>query len=300
MRKSGLLRQEMMWGYIFVLPAILGVVVWTAWPMIYSAWLAFHKWDLFTNPVPVGFGNFKEAFFEDPLFWHSLKVTAYYTIVGVPLQLIAGFLLALLLNTKIKGITIFRTIYYLPSIVPAVANSVLWMWLLNYEYGIINTFLGLFGVNKIDWLGDPKFVLPALWMMGVWGAGGSMIIYLAGLQGVPKEFYEAAEIDGAGSWSKFLYITIPMMSPVIFFNLIMGLIGSFQVFTVSYVMFQGGSGGPENAALFYVVKLWNHAFRYLEMGYASALAWILFIIILSLTLSVFKVLGPQVYYEGIK
>lgn len=297
---SRLLHNEIWWGYAFVAPAVLGFLLWTAGPMIYSAWLALTKWNLFTPPEFVGLGNFRRMFFEDNVFWHSLWVTFYYSVVGVPLNLVVGFALALLLNIRMKGIGMFRTIYYLPSVVPTVANSVLWLWILNYQYGILNSALVKMGLPRVDWLGDGRFVMPSLWLMGLWGVGGTLVIYLAGLQGVPTELYEAAEIDGANAWRQFLYVTVPMMSPVTFFNLIMGIIGSFQVFTTSYVMFSGGNGGPDNAALFYVLKLWNHAFRYLEMGYASAMAWVLFVIILALTLVVFKVFGAHVYYEGMR
>jgi multiple sugar transport system permease protein len=212
----------------------------------------------------------------------------------VPLTLALAFLVALLLNTKTRGIALFRTLYYLPSIVPAVANAVLWMWIFNSEFGLLNLLLNKLGVDKVLWLQNPNTALPALILMSLWSLGGVMIIYLAGLNGIPEQLYEAASIDGAGSVTKFFRITLPMMTSVIFFNLILQIIGSFQVFTASYLMTQGG---PNYATTFYVLYLFDNAFSYFEMGYASALAWVLFFIILMLSLLVFRSGSSWVYYE---
>ena len=227
----------------------------------------------------------------------SIKVTAIYSFVSVPVGLALGFMLAMLMNTKVRGIRAFRTIYYLPSIVPSVANAVLWAWIFNSEFGLLNVVLRFLGIPKINWLIDTHYALPALILMGFWGVGGGMVIYLAGLQGIPEVYYEAAEIDGAGRLSQLWNITIPLMSPVLFFNLIMGIIGSFQVFTAGFLM---TDGGPQNSTMFYVLYLYRVGFRNLEMGYAAALGWLLFFIILLLTLVVFRYIGRNVYYEEAK
>lgn len=280
-------------GYIFIMPFILGFLLWFLVPAGTAVWLFFQEWNMIRPPSFIGLGNVQRML-HDKLFWQALKVTTNYTIISVPLGLVLGFLLALLMNTKVRGITVFRTIYYLPSIVPAVANAVLWAWILNSEFGLLNVLLRSIGLQKIRWLQEPRWALPALILMSLWGLGGGMVIYLAGLQGIPEVFYEAAEIDGAGSWAKLRHVTIPLMSPVIFFNLVMGVIGTFQVFTAGYLI---TNGGPQNATLFYVLYLYRNAFQYLSMGYAAALAWMLFMIIMALTVLIFRGLGSQVYYE---
>jgi multiple sugar transport system permease protein len=280
-------------GYLFISPFILGVLFWVVFPAGMAAWLAFQKWDLITPAKYIGLGNF-ETMVNDKLFWQSLKVTSIYTFVSVPLSLIISFSLALLINTKVKGLAIFRTIYYLPSIVPAVANAVLWAWILNTDFGLLNSILHYFGLAKVPWLQRPEYALPAIILMSLWGAGQAMIIFLAGLQGIDDVYYEAAKIDGAGSWAQLIYITIPMMSSVIFFNLILGVINSFQVFTAGYLI---TSGGPQNGTLFYVLYLYRVGFQNLKMGYASALSWVLFFIILIFTVIIFKTVGRTVYYQ---
>jgi len=280
-------------GYIFIAPFILGFLLWFLIPAGTSLWLAFQKWNMIAPPKFVALDNFKRIV-SDKLFWQALKVTTVYTTISVPLSMVLAFLLALLMNTKVRGIAVFRTIYYLPSIVPAVANAVLWAWFLNSDFGLLNALLHAIGLPKVLWLQKPAWALPALILMSLWGLGGGMVIYLAGLQGIPNEFYEAAEIDGAGAWAKLWHVTIPLMSPVIFFNLIMGIIGTFQVFTAGYLI---TSGGPQNATLFYVLYLWRNAFLYLDMGYAAALAWVLFFIIMGLTAFIFRGIGRRVYYE---
>ena len=211
----------------------------------------------------------------------------------MPLALVLSFLLALLMNVKVRGISVFRTIYYIPSIVPAVANAVLWNFVFNGEFGELNAFLNLLGLPKIMWLQEPQWALPALILMSLWGLGGSMVIYLAGLQGIPDTLYEAAAIDGAGRWAKMRHVTIPLISPVIFFNLVMGIIGSFQAFTAGFLM---TGGGPQNATLFYVLYTYRNGMQYFDMGYACLLAWILFFILMGMTLLVFKYIGGRVFY----
>ena len=281
-------------GYIFVSPSILGFLLWFLGPLLVALWLAFTDWNMLTPARWVGLDNFRQALFRDKLFWQSLKVTTTYSLVSVPTGLVLSFLIALLMNAKIRGISFFRTVYYLPTIVPTVASAVLWAWVLNTEFGLLNTFLHFIGLPKIRWLQDPQWALPALILMSLWGLGGGMVIYLAGLQGIPDVLYEAAEIDGATRWDKFRLVTIPLMSPVLFFNLVMGIIGSFQVFAAGFLV---TGGGPQNATLFYVLHLYRSAFRYLDMGYAAALSWVLFFIILTLTAIVFKYAGSLVYYE---
>ena len=280
-------------GYLFISPFILGFLLWFLIPAATAVWLTFTDWNLISPPRYVGLDNIMRLW-PDKLFWQSLKVTTIYTLVSVPLSLVLGFILALLMNTKVRGISVFRTIYYLPSIVPAVASAVLWAWILNTEFGLLNVLLRAIGLPRVAWLQDTSWALPALILMSLWGLGGSMIIYLAGLQGIPDVFYEAADIDGAGRWAKLWNITIPLMSPVIFFNLIIGIIGTFQVFTAGYLV---TDGGPQNATLFYVLYLYRNGFEYLRMGYAATLAWVLFFIIMVLTLLIFRYVGGMVHYE---
>ncbi len=280
-------------GYLFLSPFILGVLFWVVYPAGMAAWLAFQNWNLINPPQFVGLENFKKML-SDPLFWQSLKVTWIFTMFSVPLSLLISFLMALLINTKVKGIALFRTIYYLPSIVPAVANAVLWAWILNTDFGLLNGVLHYFGLPKIGWLQEPQYALPAMILMSLWGVGQSMIIFLAGLQGIDDVYYEASKIDGAGWWGQLWNITIPMVSSVIFFNLIMGIIGSFQVFTAGYLI---TNGGPQNATLFYVLYLYRMGFQSLKMGYAASLSWVLFFIILFFTLVVFRTVGKRVYYQ---
>jgi multiple sugar transport system permease protein len=280
-------------GYIFIAPFVLGFILWFLIPALTSIWMTFQDWNMIVPPEFIGFDNFK-SIVSDKLFWQALKVTTVYTDISVPLSMVLAFLLALLMNTKVRGIAVFRTIYYMPSIVPAVANAVLWAWILNSDFGLLNAFLHAIGLPKVLWLQEPAWALPALILMSLWGLGGSMVVYLAGLQGIPDVFYEAAEIDGAGMWAKLWHVTLPLMSPVIFFNLVMGIIGTFQIFTAGYLI---TDGGPQNATLFYVLYLWRNAFEYLEMGYAAALAWVLFFVIMGLTVFIFRGIGSRVYYE---
>lgn len=290
-------RRETIGGYLFILPWILGLMIFILGPIIASFVLSFCKYDIVNPPNFVGLANYKKIFAEDPLFYQSLKVTSIYTFVAVPLGLVVSFIVAILLNQKIRGLAIFRTIYYAPAVVSGVAVSLLWVWIFNPEFGVFNSFLSKFGIQGPTWLASTKWALPALIIMSLWAVGAPMLIYLAGLQGIPSVLYEAAEIDGANFWFKFWRITIPMMTPVIFFNLVMGIIGSFQIFTQGYIMTQGG---PRYATLFYVLYLYNNAFLWFKMGYASALAWVLFIIIFASTLLVLKSSSAWVYYEGMK
>ncbi|MBL8119811.1 MAG: sugar ABC transporter permease [Anaerolineae bacterium] len=281
-------------GYIFIGPFILGVIFWVLIPALVALYLTFHSWNLISAPRFVGFANI-EALFRDPLLPQSLKATFVYSFVSVPLGLIFSFFLALLINVRIPGIAFFRTIFYLPSIVPAVANALLWSWMFNTEFGLLNVFIRGLGGSKIPWLQDPGWAIPALVVLSLWGVGGSMIIFLAGLQGIPDIYYEAAEIDGAGRWAKMRYITLPMMSPIFFFNLVIGFINSFQAFTLVYLI---TDGGPQNSTLFLVLYIYRSAFTSLKMGYAATLSWLLFFILMVLSFIVFKYIGSRVYYEN--
>lgn len=249
---------------------------------------------MLSPPKWIAFGNYGRLL-HDPLFWRSLYNTLYYTIISVPVSTVLAIAVALLLNMKVHGQSIYRTIFYLPSVVPIVASSVLWLWLFNPSFGLINSFLRAVGLPAPGWLFSQLWVKPSLIIMGLWGLGAPIVIYLAALQGVPQELYEAAELEGCGRWRRIWHITVPMISPVILFNVIMGLINSFQYFTQAYVMTQGG---PDNASLFYAVYLYRQAFQYLNFGYASAMAWLLFIVILAATVLVFRSSAKWVYYGG--
>jgi multiple sugar transport system permease protein len=281
-------------GYIFIGPFILGFLFWFLIPALVALYLTFHQWNLISPPRFVGFANI-ERLFIDPILPLSLKATFVYTFLSVPLGLLFSFFLALLINTKIRGIAVFRTIYYLPSIIPAVANAVLWAWMFNTEFGLINVVVRAFGGSKIAWLQEPAWAIPAFVILSLWGVGGSMIIFLAGLQGIPDIFYEAAEIDGAGRWEKLRNITLPLMSPIIFYNLVIGFINSFQGFILAYLV---TDGGPQNSTLFLVLYIYRSAFQSQNMGYAATLSWLLFFILMFLSFLAFRYIGTRVYYEN--
>lgn len=292
--RHNLRRVEARWGVLMALPAILGFVLWHSGPMLASLVISFTNWPVVSAPKWTGIENYVTLLRKDPLFWKSLYVTGYYTFLSVPLVIVTALLVAQLLNQKVRGLAIFRTIFYLPTVVPAVASSILWLWLFNPDFGLFTSFLDLFGHPGFLWIYDERQVIPSLALMSVWGMGNTMVIFLAGLQGVPTQYYEAAEIDGATAFRKWLHITVPMMSPIIFFNLVMGIIGTFQVFSQAYVMTEGG---PNNASLFMVYYLFLQAFDYGRMGYASAIAWILFMIVIVFTIIVFRTSPYWVYYE---
>jgi multiple sugar transport system permease protein len=300
-RAGRLSRREARSAYLFISPWILGFVVFTAGPMIASLVLSLTQYDIVHAPVWAGLDNYIKLFTGDPKFWHSLGVTVTYAVVAIPLGLAFGFSLAYLLNLKVPGVPFWRTVFYMPAVMPAVASALLWGYIFNPRYGILNWFLSLVGIHGPGWLASRGWALPALIVMSLWSVGGGMIIYLAGLQSIPTTLYESAQIDGATGWHQLRHITLPLMTPVIFFNLVIGIIGTFQYFTEVYVLTatsSGGLGGPAEATLFYNINLYNNAFRYLNMGYASALAWVLFLIVLGLTLLVFRSSAAWVYYEG--
>ncbi len=276
-------------------PWLLGFLIWTAGPMVYSLYLSLTSWDLFTAPQWVGLGNYQDLLTDNPDFWQSLKVTATYTFVSVPLSLIIALALALLLNSKVRGIAFFRTIFYLPSVLPAIAVAVLWVWVFNPSYGILNIMLALVGIEGPKWLGDPNWALPALILMSFWSPGCEHDHLPGRPSGNLRDALRGSR-TGRGQQSPALFnMTIPQLTPTIFFNLVMSIIGSFQVFTQAYAMTEGG---PRKATLFYMYYLFDMAFIKFRMGYASALAWILFIIILVFTLLVIRSSNLWVYYES--
>lgn len=294
-RRLNLRQRESIVGLLFCLPWLLHFTLLIAGAMIFSFVISLSKTDLLTGWKFVGLQNYVNLF-KDFLFWKALRVTAYYTFLVVPLGIIFALSIALLLNSKVAFLGFWRLIYYLPSVVAGVAVAILWSWVLNPRFGLLNAALMSLGVkNPPRWLYSEEWAVPGFILMGLWGAGGAMLLYLAGLQSIPTQLYEAAEIDGAGSWAKFWRITLPMLTPTIFFNLIMSIIGAFQVFTQIYVMTQGG---PNNATLTIVFYLYRLAFINLQFGYASALAWVLFFIILFFTMMVVRSSALWVYYEG--
>jgi multiple sugar transport system permease protein len=288
-------RREAIVFYLCISPWLLGFLLFVLGPMVASLAISFSRWDLLTPAKLIGLRNYQRLFSRDPLVWQAFKVTALYTLAYVPIEMAGGLALALVMNQDLRFLGVFRTIYYLPSVLPGVAFVVLWMWILHPDAGLLNAVLAYVGIQGPRWLVDPDWALAALLMMSLWGLGRSMVIYLASLQGIPRHLYEAASIDGAGAGSKFWKITLPMLTPTIFFNLVLSVISTFQTFTSAYV---ATDGGPLDATLFYVLYIFRQAFQFFNMGYASALAWVLFVIILVLTLLIVRSSASWVYYEG--
>ena len=294
-RMSSRARRRQIAGYLFISPWVIGFLVFTVGAMLFSLGLTLFDTDLLTETKFIGLKNFVQLS-HDRLFLKSLSVTGYYVLLAVPLQVLAALLIALMLNNrKIALVGVWRTLYYMPSIVSGIAVSMLWMWMLNPDFGLFNYLLSLVGIQGPRWIYSEQWAIPSFVIMGVWAAGSNMLLYLAGLQSIPTPLYEAASIDGAGSWSRFWRITLPMLSPTLFFNLVMTLIGAFQVFTQAFVM---TNGGPNNATLTMVLYLYRKGFEQLHFGYASAVAWVLFVIIMAFTLLVFRSSTAWVYYEG--
>lgn len=294
--KGGVRAKENRMGWLFAMPAVLGFVIFVLGPMIASLFYSFTDYNISGKWSFIGFGNYKNMFSgNDVYFYKSLGVTMQYVLLSVPLKIIYSFLLAMLLNQRIRGKSIFRTIFYLPTIVPTVAISMIWLWLLNPDFGLVNQMLRSVGLPGGKWIYAKESVIPSLAFMSVWTTGTITVVFLAGLQDIPKHLYEAMSLDGAGAWSRFRHVTVPMMTPTIFFNLCTTLIGSFQVFSEAYIM---TNGGPDNASLFYVFYLYREAFSYSRMGSACAIAWVLFLIILAVTVLVFKSSDRWVFYEG--
>lgn len=286
--------REAIEGYLFVAPAVIGFFGFTLFPMIASFVLSFTEYNLLSSPTWIGFDNFTEMA-RDEFFWRSLRITITYAAVAVPLGMTFALIVALLLNQKVPGITLWRTLYVMPSVISGAAVVVLWRWLFNPEFGLLNVLLDYVGISGPNWLGTVKWALPSLILVSLWGFGGKMIVFLAGLQGVPSELYDAVEVDGGNSWNKFRTVTLPMLSPVILFNLVIDLIYAFQFFTEPYGLTEGG---PENSTLFFLIYLYRNAFTYLRMGYASAMAWVLFMLVLVITIAVFRTTPMWVHYEN--
>lgn len=292
-----LTRRKAIEGYLYISPFLLGFLIFVLGPAVASAYFSLTAYQVLSPPRFVLFDNYVKAFTKDPLFWQSLYNTVYYAGIGVPLAIAGSLGCALLLNQPLKARALFRTLFFLPSITPVVATTLLWMWILNPEFGLINYALSLIGIEGPRWFGTPEWSKPALIMMNLWGAmgGGAMIIFLAGLQSVPQELHESAQIDGANIWHRFRHITIPMLTPSIFLNLVLGIIAGLRTFTVAFI---ATNGGPAYSTNFYMLHLFNNAFRFLEMGYASALAWIFTILVLLLTIFQFRLSERWVYYAG--
>ncbi len=309
-RSSSATRRHNRNGLLFCLPSIVGLTGLTLYPLLASLYYSFTSYSALKPPKWVGAGNYLLIWRDlthNGLLFEAIYNTLYYAIFAVPLGIIAAFMMALLLNQKVKGLAFFRTLFYVPSVVPVVASSVLWLWLLNAQHGLINqvaewlhinTLLSLAGIKvPIGWLADPSWSKPALILMSVWGVGNSMVIFLAGLQGVPVELYEAAELDGASPGQKTRHITMPMLSPYFLFMFVMGLIGAFQYFTQAWVM-TNGTGGPANSTMMYPMYLFQNAFQFFKMGYACAMAWLMFVAVVLATTVVFKTSARYVYYSG--
>ena len=287
-------RREALLGYLFLSPWLLGFVVFLAGPMVASLYFSFTEYKVIQTPRWIGLGNYQRMWTDD-LFFQALGVTARYTAASVPLGIVVALALAILLNQRIVARGLLRTVFYLPSIISGVAVAIVFAWIFNAQFGVVNYLLSLVHISGPNWLGSPRWALWAFVLMSLWGVGGNMVIFLAALQGVPKSLYEAGELDGASGWQRFWSITLPLITPAILFVAIIGIISSFQTFTQAYIM---TGGGPANATLFFLLYLYKNAFNWFEMGYASALAWVLFLIIIVCTVLLLRSSSRWVYYEG--
>ncbi|MBN9389230.1 MAG: sugar ABC transporter permease [Chloroflexi bacterium] len=296
--KKKINKSDLFWGYLFILPGIIGLSVFVIYPLVYSAYIALTKWDGVTDPKFIGFQNFQYMFTKDPVFWPSIKATVLYVVLSVPATLALGLLLAVLLNQHLPGIKIFRTILYLPTILPAVATLTLWKFIYQPNYGLANAVLSFFHLPTSKWLTGEDTALISIIIIGLWGVGGTMIVFLAGLQAVPKEVYEAARIDGANAVRLFWNVTIPMISPILFLQLITQMIGALQAFSQAQILTQGG---PNNATNFLMYNIYAKGFGNLgsfpDLGYATAQVWILFFLIMAVTALTFRFSNFWVYNE---
>jgi ABC-type sugar transport system permease subunit/ABC-type glycerol-3-phosphate transport system substrate-binding protein len=295
--RAGRIRGKLRRGLLFASPALLGLLAFTLYPLACALVYSFCDYSVLETPRWIGLANFKELA-QDELFWRSMKNTFYYALMAIPMSLLVALACALLLDSNVRGVNSFRTFFFLPVVTPLVANAIVWMWIFNTQYGVLNHVLETitFGLIKsVPWLTDVHFAMPSLVLMGFWGVGNTVVILMAGLQEVPVSLYEAAELDGAGWWRKIWSIAVPSISPVLYFSMVMGIIGSLQVFALPYIM---TGGGPARATYFYTMYLWDNAFSYLRMGYACAMAWILFIAILAITSTLKRLTKSQVHYTG--
>ncbi|MBP0726523.1 sugar ABC transporter permease [Bacillus sp. RG28] len=292
-------KKKKQWGklapYFFIAPWIAGLLLFTLGPLLYSLVISFFDWPIVGERKFVGFDNYVTMFTDDPLFWHSLWVTVKFALLFVPLNIILSLLLAILLNKNLKGSSLFRTFFYVPSVISGVALAMIWAWVYNGDYGILNYLLSLVGIQGPDWLNKQGWAMIAMVIASLWGQGTMMLIFLAGLKNIPQELYEAAEIDGSGKIYSFFKITLPLLTPTLLFNLITTIISAFQQLTLALVL---TGGGPLQSTYFYAMYVYENAFKYFKMGYSSANAWIMFLIVLFLTLLVFKSSSAWVYYEN--
>src|SRR5437867_2328611 len=290
-------RREALEGYLYIAPFLLGFLIFTAYPTVASLYLSFTKYNIIQPPDWIGLENYAEALGKDRLFWSSLEKTGRFALLNVLVGVLGSLGAAMLLNQRFAGTTVFRTFFFLPSITPIIASALLWGWIFQPTIGLLNYLLGQIGIEGPAWLQSSSWAIPSLVIISLWGSiGGSrMIVFLAGLQAVPQEMYEAAEIDGAGAWSKFVNITLPLISPTMFFNVVLAIIGSLSVFSLAYI---ATGGGPNYATYFYVYHLFKNAFEYSRMGYAAAMAWLFFLIVMVLTTVQFRLSSRWVYYAG--
>ncbi|RYG42106.1 sugar ABC transporter permease [bacterium] len=286
-------RKEGWAGLMFASPWLVGFLIFLAYPLLASMYFSFCDYSVLKDPVWIGADNYRDLF-RDELFWTALKNTLLYAVIALPAGMVTSIILAMLLNAKVRGMPIYRTIFFIPSLVPQVSLAVLWLWVLNGEHGVLNALLAKFGITGPNWLSDPNWSKPAMVVMSVWGVGNAVLIYLAGLQDVPQQLIEAADLDGANGWQKTRNVTLPMISPVILFNGVMGLIGTLQVFAVPFIMFPGGT--PARSTYFYTMYLFDNAFKYQKMGYASAMGWIMFVLVLVLTFVSLRLSDRHVHY----
>ncbi|HXF61995.1 MAG TPA: sugar ABC transporter permease [Caldilineaceae bacterium] len=292
--------EETFYGWLFIVPAILGLLFFHVGPVFASLVLSFTDYNIIAPPEWIGLANYQKLLTDD-LWFKSIRVTLRYVAMYVPATLVTAYAIALLMSRNIKGISLYRTLWYLPSVVPVVASAAIWRWGLHPEFGPINYPLKALGLPAPRWLTDPNWIIPSIVLISLWGLGNTVLVFLAAIKGVPTTFYEAAEVDGAGAWARFRHITLPLTSSIIFFQLIVSIISSFQVFGIAYVLFvtqpSASSAGPDNAALFYVLYMYRNAFGYFRNGYASAMAWVLFLVIVLLTWLLFYSQKRWVYYE---
>ena len=290
-------RREAIAGVLFVLPWLLSLLIFSAYPVLASFYFSFTDYSIVQAPRWIGLQNYRTMFTTDPAFWTSVINSSYYALFSVPLGLALSLALALLLNLRAKGIGLYRTLFYLPVLAPPVASTIIFILMFNPNGGLINVVLEAIGLPPVGWLTDPRWSKPALIILSLWGVGTGVLIFLAGLKEIPQSLLDAAAIDGAGALQQFRHVTLPLLSPIILFNLVMGVIGSFQVFTQAFVI-GGTTGTPLESTLMYMIHIYRNAFRYFNMGYASALSVVLFLAILVITLGIFRSAGAWVYYEG--
>jgi len=296
-RLSPLTRANLLHGLIFISPWMIGFALFITYPILASLRYSFTDYDVLTTPEFVGLANYRDLLTTDHLFFTAVRNTLYFALFSIPLNIVLSVAIALLLNLEVRGMSVYRTIFFIPSIVPQVASALLWAWILNPQFGLANAFLKGVGLPQLGWLNDPAWSKPSIILMGLWGLGSTMVIYLAALQDVSKDLYEAADIDGANAWRRMVAITLPLITPTIFFNLVLGTISIFQAFTQIYVLTQG-NGGPLDSTLVYGLLLYRNAFTYLKMGYASAMAWLLFAFVTLITVVIFRTSGRWVFYQG--